>query len=354
MVTAAMLGGRAPRRNRDCPDPPARARTTIAGMRIFVTGATGFIGSVVARKLRARGDEVVALVRDPGRARHLFDQGVDLARGDVADRASLVAPMRGVDAVLHIAGWYKVGSADAPAAWATNVDGTRNVLDVMGELGIPRGVYTSTLAVNSDTHGVEVDESYHFVGKHLSLYDATKAEAHRIAVARIAGGLPLVVVMPGLVYGPDDPSAVGTALRQFLRGRLPVAPRGTAYSWAHVDDVADGHLLALDRGVLGESYIIAGPSHSLHEALVMAAEVAGRRPPLAVPPAAVRSLAPVTHLVGRVLPLPSAYTPEGLRVAAGPTYLGSNAKARRVLGYAPRPLEAGWPQTVLHEMATLR
>lgn len=323
-------------------------------MRYFVTGATGFIGGVVARKLRARGDEVIALVRDPGRARHLFDQGVDLARGDVADRASLVEPMRGVDAVLHIAGWYRVGVDDVPAAWATNVDGTRNVLDVMGELGIPHGVYTSTLAVNSDTHGVEVDETYHFVGKHLSLYDATKAEAHRIAAARIAGGLPLVIVMPGLVYGPDDPSAVGTSLRNFLRGRMPGVPRGTAYSWAHVEDVADGHLLALDRGTPGESYIIAGPSHTLEQAMRMAAEVAGRRPPVAIPPSAGRALVPVTRLAGRILPIPDAYTPEGLRVVFGPTYLGSNAKARRELGYAPRPLEAGWPQTVLHEMATLR
>jgi nucleoside-diphosphate-sugar epimerase len=272
----------------------------------------------------------------------------------VADRASLVDPMRGVDGVLHIAGWYKVGSNDVQSAWATNVDGTRNVLDVMGELGIPRGVYTSTLAVNSDTHGVEVDETYHFVGKHLSLYDATKAEAHRIATARIAGGLPLVIVMPGLVYGPDDPSAVGAALHQFLRGRMPVVPKGTAYSWAHVDDVADGHLLALDGGVPGESYIIAGPSHTMREAMHMAAEVAGRRAPLAVSPSSIRALAPVTGLAGRFLPVPPAYTAEGLRVACGPTYLGSNAKARRELGYAPRPLEAGWPQTVLHEMATLR
>ncbi len=154
-------------------------------MRYFVTGATGFIGGVVVRKLLDRGDEVVAIVRDPGRARHLADQGVELVRGDVADRDSLVEPMRGVDGVFHIAGWYKVGVHDPEAAWATNVDGTRNVLDVMGQLGIAKGVYTSTVVVNSDTHGIEVDETYHFVGKHLTLYDTTKAEAHRIARTRI-------------------------------------------------------------------------------------------------------------------------------------------------------------------------
>lgn len=322
-------------------------------MRYFVTGATGFIGGAVVRMLRARGDEVVALVRDPGRARHLSDQGVELARGDVALRPTLVDPMRGVDGVFHIAGWYRIGSPDRAAAWATNVDGTRNVLDVMAELGIPKGVHTSTLAVNSDTHGLEVDESYRFAGRHLSHYDATKAEAHRIALARIADGLPLVIVMPGLVYGPEDTSEVRTTLRRFLRGRLPAIPAGTAYSWAHVDDVAEAHLAAMDRGRVGESYIIAGPTHTLAEALAIAAEVAGRRAPMTVPAGALRALAPASALLGRVARVPGAFTAEGLRATAGPTYIGSNEKARRELGFAPRPLAVGWSQTVLHELATL-
>ncbi len=318
-----------------------------------MTGATGFIGGTVVRKLLARGDEVVAVVRDPGRARHLADQGVELVRGDVADRESLVAPMRGVDGVFHIAGWYKIGVDDPEAAWATNVDGTRNVLDVMAELGIPKGVYTSTLAVNSDTHGVEVDESYHFVGKHLSLYDSTKAEAHRIARSRISEGLPLVIVMPGLVYGPEDTSSLRSSLRDLLRGRLPAVPTGTAFSWAHVDDIADAHILAMDNATAGETYIIAGPSATLVEGMRLAAEVAGKRAPIGIPAAAMRSMAPVSGLLGRVLPVPAGYSAESLRVTAGPTYLGSNAKARRDLGYDPRPLEDAWAETVRHEMATI-
>jgi dihydroflavonol-4-reductase len=322
-------------------------------MRYFVTGATGFIGAVVVRKLLARGDEVVALVRDPGRATHLSDQAVELVAGDVADRSSLVAPMRDVDGVFHIAGWYKVGVDDRAAAWATNVNGTTNVLDAMAEAGVAKGVYTSTLAVNSNTNGVMVDESYRFVGRHLSLYDATKAEAHRIAATRIRDGLPLVVVMPGLVYGPDDPSSVGTTLRQLLKGRLPAVPRGTEFCWAHVDDTADAHLLAMDRGSEGESYMISGPRHSLLEAMTAAADVAGVRAPIGLPDTALRSLSPVSGLLGRVLPLPPEYTAEGLRVASGVTYLGSNDKARRELGFAPRPLDVGWPPVVIHELATL-
>lgn len=318
-----------------------------------MTGATGFIGGVVVRKLLGRGDDVVAAVRDPGRARHLADQGVELVRGDVADRGSLVAPMRGVDGVFHIAGWYKVGVDDREAAWATNVDGTRNVLDVMAELGIGKGVYTSTLAVNSDTHGVEVDESYRFVGKHLSLYDATKAEAHRIARAHITEGLPLVIVMPGVVYGPEDTSSVRASLRNLLRGRLPAVPTDTAYSWAHVDDIADAHILAMDTAAAGETYIIAGPTATLLEAMRLAADVAGKRAPIGIPAGGMRAMAPMTGLLGKWLPLPAEYSAEGLRVIAGPTYIGSNAKARRELGYDPRPLEVGWVETVRHEMATM-
>lgn len=323
-------------------------------MRYFVTGATGFVGGTVVNLLRARGDEVVALVRDPGRARHLADLGVELARGDVADRATLAGPMAGADGVFHLAGWYKIGVPDRAAAWATNVDGTRNVLDVMGELGIARGVFTSTLAVNSDTHGVEVDEGYHFVGTHLSTYDLTKAEAHRIAAARAAAGLPLVIVQPGLVYGPGDTSPVRTTLRSFLAGRLPVVPLGTAYSWAHVEDVGAGHLAAMDRGRVGEAYFICGSTHTVVEALGIAARVAGRRAPVAVPAVAVRSMGLLTGVLGKVVPLPAEYSPEALRASAGPTYIGTAAKARRELGYDPRPFAAGWAATVEHELAELR
>lgn len=318
-----------------------------------MTGATGFIGGEVVRMLVRRGDEVVALVREPARARHLADQGVQLARGDVADADCLRAPMRGVDGVFHIAGWYKVGLDDRAAAWATNVDGTRNVLAAMGDLSIDKGVYTSTLAVNSDTHGVEVDETYHFVGKHLSVYDATKAEAHRIARARIAEGLPLVIVMPGLVYGPDDPSSVGHSLRELVRGRLPVLPRGAEFNWAHVEDTARAHLLAMDRAQAGQTYMICGERAGLLPTMRLAADTAGRRAPLGVPARAMRSVGVVTGPLARVAPVPPEFTAEALRVVAGTTYLGSNAKARRELGFDPRPLAEGWVDTVHHEMATL-
>jgi len=123
----------------------------------FLTGATGFVGGALARQLRAAGHDVRALVRTPAKAQDLAAIGVTLHRGDVTDKESMRAPMTGVDGVFHVAGWYKVGICDRAAAVGINIDGTRNVLELKRELRIPKGVYTSTLAVNSDTRGHVVD-----------------------------------------------------------------------------------------------------------------------------------------------------------------------------------------------------
>jgi nucleoside-diphosphate-sugar epimerase len=262
--------------------------------------------------------------------------------------------MRGADGVFHLAAWYKVGASDASQALRINVEGTRNVLETMGELGIPRGVYTSTVAVFSDTRGQLVDETYRFAGTHVSEYDRTKWLAHyEVAQPLVERGLPLIIVQPGVVYGPGDTSGVRTMLVDFLNGKLPVLPSRTAVCWAHVEDTARGHLLAMDRGQTGGCYILAGPPHTFLDAFTMAARVAGVRPPLAVPPGVLAALAPVAGLVERLAPLPPAFSSETLRVMAGTTYFGSNARARHELGYQVRSLEEGWTATVRHEMGLM-
>ena len=324
-------------------------------MRYFVTGATGFVGGQVARQLRETGHDVVAVVRTPSKAADLINLGVTVVQGDVTDKASMRASMTGVDGVFHIAGWYKVGAGRTAGAegQAINVDGTRNVLELMEELNIPRGVYTSTLAVNSDTHGKEVDESYRFAGKHLSEYDRTKAEAHAVAEQFVAKGLPLVVLMPGLIYGPGDTSSVRTTLVQYLQRKLPAIPQRTAYSWAHVDDIAAIHIKAMEESKPGETYIVAGPTHTLVEALQMAQEITGIPAPRALPPSVFGTMAGLAGLVEPLAKLPDLYSSEGLRVLAGVTYIGSAAKAKRELGYDPRPLREGIRETLEHEMKLL-
>jgi nucleoside-diphosphate-sugar epimerase len=324
-------------------------------VKYFVTGATGFVGGRVARLLMEEGHQVVAVVRDPSRARALADLGVSIYQGDVTDRESLHAPMVGVDGVYHIAGWYKIGTRDKSAGMRVNVQGTRNVLQVMKDLAIPRGVYTSTLAVFSDTHGRMVDETYRYDGPHLTEYDRTKWLAHyEVAEPMIQAGLPLTIVQPGLIYGPGDTSSVHTTLVQYLQRRLPMVPSRTAFCWAHVDDVARGHLLAMDRGVSGQTYIIAGPGHTLVDALGLAQSITGiSAPRLHAAPSLMKAMAAAMSVVEMAVPVPETYSGESLRTLAGTTYLGSNARARRELGYLPRPLAEGLAETLRHEMRLL-
>lgn len=320
-------------------------------MRYFVTGATGFLGSRVVRQLRAAGHDVVALVRSTTAAGTLAGLGVQLHTGDVTDRESMRGGMAGADGILHIAGWYKL---DAPGpAERINVLGTRNVLELMRLLRIPRGVYTSTLAVFSDTHGQSVNETYRFAGRHLTEYDRTKCRAHyEVALPLIREGLPLIIVQPGVIYGRGDSSVWAMTLERLARGKLWYVPAQTAYCWSYVDDAARGHLQALESGTPGESYILGGPVHTLIEALQIAARLLDVPPPrVHLSPGLVRLAATVMKGISALLRVPTQLHPEVLRAAAGVTYLGDDTKARRQLGWAPRSLEDGLGQTLADAIA---
>lgn len=323
-------------------------------MKYFLTGATGFLGGRMAQQLRAAGHEVVAVVRDPNKAKALAAIGVQLAKGDVTEKESLRAPMMGVDGVFHVAGWYKIGVKNKTPGQAINVDGTRHVLELMQELKISKGVYTSTLAVNSNTNGQLVDESYRFTGPHLSEYDRTKAAAHDVADAFSKQGVPLVIVQPGLIYGPGDQGPSHDALVSYLKRQLPLAPEKTAYCWAHVDDIARGHLLAMEKGKPGENYYVCGPAHTFIEGLRIAQEITRvPAPSRTASPSLLKTMSNVMGVVERILPVPENYSSEYLRVSAGVTYIGSNAKAKRELGWEPRPLKDGLAETLQWEMKQL-
>ncbi len=317
-------------------------------MRYFITGATGFIGGRVAQQLVSTGHEVVALVRAKSKAQELAKLGISLAEGDITDKESMRQPMAGVDGVFHIAAWYKIGERDKSLAERINVGGTRNVLELMKELQIPKGVYTSTLAVNSDTGGKVVDESYRFKGQHLSEYDRTKWQAHyEVALPMIEAGLPLVIVQPGVTYGPGDNSAIAEVFRQYLARKLPMVPAKTAYCWAHVDDTARGHIQAMEKGVVGESYFIAGQVCSLFDTLQLAESITGiKAPRIKASPGMLLAMSSLMGFVEKVLPISGQYSSETLRVSAGATYLGTSAKAERELGFSARPLAEGLRETL--------
>lgn len=199
-------------------------------MRCALTGATGFVGGELARQLVAAGHEVAALVRTPAKAIALDAIGVDLIAGDLDGVAALDRLLVRADGFFHVAGWYKLGDPDGDVAQRVNVDGTRNALAAAQRAGTPKVVYTSTLAINSDTGGQVFDESHRHTGEHLSTYDRTKAEAHAVARGFAAAGLPLVIVMPGGIYGPGDTSQVGRLVEQVVAGGRPQVPSPVAGS----------------------------------------------------------------------------------------------------------------------------
>ena len=240
-------------------------------MRIFLTGGTGFIGAHVARKLRERGDDVVALARSPEKATPLRELGCEIVDGDLANKDAIKRGLEGVDAAIHGAAIYKVGipKSDRPGMWKANVEGTEAVLDAAIEAGVPKIVYVSTVNVFGNTDGKVVDESYERDESDgfVSYYDETKYRSHQIAKDRIAKGAPIVIVQPGGVYGPNDHSELGDMVDQASKGKLLAKPfPETGFNLVHVEDVADGILLAHDRGRIGDAYNLAGDKAVLREA----------------------------------------------------------------------------------------
>ncbi|HEU4392542.1 MAG TPA: NAD-dependent epimerase/dehydratase family protein [Solirubrobacterales bacterium] len=320
-------------------------------MKVFVTGGTGFIGGEVVRQLRQRGDDVVCLVRTPEKGKKVADLGCELVAGDLADTGALRTGMEGCDAVVHAAAMYEVGipTKQHPAMWEANVAGTERVMKAALEAKVPRTVYVSTCGVFGNTHKQVVDETYEHPGKEFtSYYEETKLEAHKIVKRMIADqGLPAIIVQPGGVYGPGDTSQVADLLQEFFAGKLPLLPfPELGICMTHVEDIADGILLALDKGKLGETYVISGPVTTMREAIETVAKVSGRKAPKRdLPTGLMKAMVPIGPLVGKLMGQPPNLR-ELISSADGVTFWASYEKAGRELGYAPRGLEEGLRETL--------
>jgi nucleoside-diphosphate-sugar epimerase len=314
-------------------------------MRYFVTGATGFLGGYVTARLLAEGHEVVALVSDAERGRALAGYGIRPHLGSILDPESIRRGMRGADGVFHTAEWQAIGESHRKLVDRINVEGARNVLEAARSLGVPKTVYTGSLASQGDTRGRVAGPGYQ--GKLLTAYDRSKHRARVEVVAPlIAARMPLVVLQPGMVYGPGDPTAMGRRFTRYVLGRAPFVPTGTAFCWGHVADVADVHYLAMQKGRPGQTYVIGGPAHTLREVLVIVGRLVGkRRGPFPVPGRSLRPLAAVLAGIGAVVPSLRGAA-DGLRAVAGATYLGDDGPAREELGFDPRPVASGVPDAV--------
>lgn len=322
-------------------------------MRVFLTGGTGFIGGEVARRLRARDDQVRVLVRDPGRARRLEELGCELVRGHVVDGEAVGRGLAGCEAAIHGAAIYEVGvpASRHAAMWETNVRGTETVLRAALEAGTQKVLYISTVATFGNTAGAVVDEEYGHPGdSYTSFYEETKVRAHEVARGLIGEGLPCVIVQPGMVYGPGDRSDLGRLLDRFREGKLPALPfPGLGGNIVHRDDVAEGILLALDAGRPGEAYVLGGELGTMRDLIETAGRVSGRRPPrLVLPTWIVKAIAPLGPLLGPALGFPPNLR-EAIRSADGVTFWARDDKARGELGYRPRGLEQGLRDTLAAE-----
>jgi dihydroflavonol-4-reductase len=320
-------------------------------MRAFLTGATGFIGGHVARKLRKRGDDVVALVRSPGKASELRELGCELVPGDLSDEPAIRKGVEGCDSVFHIGAVYKVGvpKSEHESMWDANVRGTERVLDAAQAAGARRIVYVSTVNVFGDTHGEVVDETYRRdeAEGFLSCYDETKYRSHLVAEDRVAKGYPVVTVQPGGVYGPNDPSELGNMIDQARTGKLRLKMFPTmGLMFVHVDDVAEGILLAHDKGEVGQSYVLSGERNTMGGLVDRVCRLSDRNPPrLTMPSTLIKLSAPLGPVIGPLMGFPPNLG-ELIRISDGVTYWATDAKARRDLGFAPRDLDTGLKQTL--------
>jgi nucleoside-diphosphate-sugar epimerase len=319
-------------------------------VKAFVTGGTGFIGERLVRKLRERGDDVVALVRSREKGAELEKLGCDLVEGDLSSSDAIRSAVEGCDSAFHVAAVYKVGipEKEHEAMYDSNVRGTERVLDAAFQAGVGKIVYVSTINVFGNTHGEIVDEGYERPGDdYLSYYDETKYLSHQVAKERIAKGAPIVIVQPGGVYGPDDHSEVGNVIDQTRSGKLKALPfAGLGMNLVYVDDVADGILLAHDKGTAGESYVLGGEIATMRDLVQKVADIAGRKPPKReLPSGVIKLVAPAGPMVGKMMGFPPNFR-ELISASDGVTYWAKDDKARQALGYSPRDLDTGLRQTL--------
>jgi dihydroflavonol-4-reductase len=307
----------------------------------LITGATGFVGSAVARKLVLAGMPVRALVR-PGSPRfHLAGLDLEFVEGDLRDAPSLRRAMGGVRYLFHVAADYRLWARDRGEIFASNVVGTRTVMQEAMRAGVERVVYTSSVAtLKLRPDGTPADETIALSEQEgIGAYKRSKVAAERLVEAMVAAdGLPAVIVNPSTPIGPRDvkPTPTGRIIVEAARGRIPGFV-DTGLNLVHVDDVADGHLAALRRGVVGERYILGGENVSFADMLGDVARLVGRRPPrLRVPRGVAMSAAYAAETMAKLTGREPFATVDGIRMAEHRMFFTA-AKAERDLGFRARP-----------------
>jgi dihydroflavonol-4-reductase len=313
-------------------------------MKALVTGATGFVGAAVARRLLADGWAVRALARPNGDRRNLAGLDVEIAEGDLTDRASLGRAAKGCDALFHVAADYRLWVPDEAAMLRVNVEGSVDVIRAALDAGAQRVVYTSSVAVlKAGTDGSVADEDTpSSLDDMIGIYKRSKFLAEQAVRELAAGeGAAVVIVNPSTPVGPGDvrPTPTGRMIVEAAAGRMP-AFVDTGLNIVHVDDVAEGHLLAFHKGAVGERYILGGENLALGDILARIARLCGRKPPTVKIPHGV--VLPIAWAAEQWTRLRGAGEPfatvDGVRMARKKMYF-SSARAEASLGYHARPAD---------------
>ena len=306
---------------------------------VLVTGASGFVGSAIANAARARGWRVRALVRVTSPRRNL-NAADEIVVGDLNDRASLAAALKGMNYLFHVAADYRLWAADPGEILRTNVDGTERLMNEALKAGVERIVYTSSVATLRVDDLGPADESRRLALEDaIGAYKRSKIGAERLveAMARQCG-LPAVIVNPSTPIGPRDirPTPTGRIILEAARGRLPAFVE-TGLNFVHVDDVADGHIAALERGRIGERYILGGDNVPLSQLLAEIATLVGRRPPtMRLSHELAYAFACAAEISARFSGREPLATRDGVRLSRQHMYF-NDSKARVDLGHRSRP-----------------
>lgn len=310
-------------------------------MRMLLTGGTGFVGAAVARQLIAAGHEVRAMIRPDSDKRNLLDLDVELVEGSLQDEASLQNAVAGCEGLFHVAADYRLWVPKPQDMYKTNVVGTGLLMEAALAAKVKRIVYTSSVATLGKTaDGKPANEKTPVTeADMIGTYKHSKFLAEQLVRDMIIEkALPAVIVNPSTPIGPRDikPTPTGRILVDAVRGRIP-AYVDTGLNVVHVDDVAAGHLLAFERGQIGQRYILGGDNLSLADILTMIAEEAGFKPPRhRLPRAPLYAVAAVMEAVAYVTGIQPMLTIDSLRMSAKPMFFTSQ-KAERYLGYTHRP-----------------
>lgn len=312
---------------------------------VLVTGASGFVGSAVARIAQQKGFAVRVLVRASSPRKNLEALDADIVVGDMRDVASMRAALRGVRYLLHVAADYRLWAPDPAEIERANLEGAEATMRAALHEGVERIVYTSSVATLKVTSsGQSADETSPLTADQaIGVYKRSKVLAERAVERMIADDkLPAVIVNPSTPIGPRDvkPTPTGRIIVEAALGKIP-AFVDTGLNLVHVDDVAAGHFLALERGTVGERYILGGENLPLQQMLADIASLTGRKAPtLALPRWPLYPLAVGAEAVARFTKREPFVTVDGLRMSKNKMYF-SSAKAERELGYRARPYREG-------------